>query len=83
MTVTIYTRLNCPLCERGIAAAVRVYGEDRITLVDVDLDLVLMEKYTNRVPVIESADGTVVSEGIIDVRVLRNHAERQTTHDQR
>lgn len=48
-----------------------MFGEDQITLVDVDLDLELMEKYTNRVPVIETPDGVVIDEGIIAEEALR------------
>ncbi len=71
MNVVIYTRQACPLCDKGIAAARSVFGEDQITLVDVDLDLELMEKYTNRVPVIETEDGVVIDEGIITEHSLR------------
>ncbi len=65
MNVTIYTRQNCPLCLDGIAVASSVFGEESITLVDIDLDLMLMEKYTNRVPVLESEGGEAIAEGII------------------
>ena len=71
MRVTIYTRQGCPLCDKGIAAARSVFGVESITLVDVDLDLELMEKYTARVPVIETEDGTVIAEGIIMEATLR------------
>lgn len=71
MKVVIFTRQACPLCEKGIAAARSVFGEDQITLVDVDLDLELIEKYTNRVPVIETPDGVVIDEGIIAEEALR------------
>jgi hypothetical protein len=69
--VVIFTRQACPLCDKGIAVARSVFGEDRVTLVDVDLDLELMEKYTNRVPVIETEDGVVIDEGIITEHSLR------------
>ena len=50
MDVTLYTRQNCPLCEKA-KSALRDAG---ITPkeVDVDLDLELMRKFTNDVPVI-------------------------------
>ncbi len=73
MPVTIYTRQGCPLCEKGIAVARDVFGEDAVTLVDVDLDPRLLERYTDRVPVIEDRDGTVIDEGIISEAVLRRH----------
>ena len=77
MDVIIYTRQACPLCEKGVAAAVAVFGETALTLVDVDLDLELLEKYTDRVPVIETADGTVIAEGIIDESALREFRTRR------
>jgi len=66
VTILIYTRQACPLCLEGIAVARSVFGEHQIKLVDVDLDLELMEKYTDRVPVIETPDGVVIDEGIIN-----------------
>jgi hypothetical protein len=45
--------------------------------VDVDLDLDLMEKYTDRVPVIETVDGVVVDEGIIEESTLRSFSSRR------
>jgi hypothetical protein len=71
MDVIIYTRQACPLCEKGVAAAVSVFGETALTLVDVDLDLELLEKYTDRVPVIETVDGIVIAEGIVEESALR------------
>ncbi len=73
MRVTVYTRQGCPLCEKGIAVARGVFGEDRVSLIDVDLDLQLLERYTDRVPVIETEDGDVIDEGIINEVVLRRH----------
>jgi hypothetical protein len=77
MEVIIYTRQVCPLCEKGVAAASSIFGEANITLVDVDLDLDLMEKYTDRVPVIETVDGVVVDEGIIEESTLRSFSSRR------
>jgi len=71
MDVIIYTRQACPLCEKGVAAAVSVFGETALTLVDVDLDLDLIERYTDRVPVIETVDGIVIAEGIVEESALR------------
>lgn len=65
MRVRIFTRQGCPLCDKGIAAAAEVFGEGNIELIDVDLDLALMELYTDRVPVIETLEGDLIAEGII------------------
>ena len=50
--VTLYTRTNCPLCDKA-KEAIRASGaEVTLTEVDVDGDPVLKERYTNDVPVI-------------------------------
>ena len=77
MEVFVYTRQACPLCEKGVAVALSVFGEMAVTLVDVDLDLDLMEKYTDRVPVIETAAGIVIDEGIIEESTLRGFSFRR------
>jgi hypothetical protein len=71
MQVIIYTRQGCPLCDEGIAMARSVFGDANVALVDVDLDLDLLGRYTNRVPVIETIDGVVVGEGAIVQESLR------------
>ncbi|VAW04531.1 hypothetical protein MNBD_ACTINO01-2168 [hydrothermal vent metagenome] len=78
MRVIVYTRRGCPLCDKGIARAYSVFGEDQVTLVDVDLDLRLLERYTDRVPVIESEDGAVIDEGLIREEALRAFLARST-----
>jgi len=75
VNITIYTRQDCPLCLEGISSAVAVFGRDRVTLVDIDLDLSLIEKYTDRVPVVETSSGEIIAEGIISVRTLRECAD--------
>ena len=72
VNVIVYTREGCPLCEKGIDVATRVFGSDHVDLVDVDLDLDLLERYTARVPVIETEDGEVIDEGIIEESTLRS-----------
>ena len=52
LTVTLYTRANCPLCEKA-KAAIQASGVDvRIDEIDIDRDEALRERYTNDVPVI-------------------------------
>ena len=74
VSVRIFTRQGCPLCDAGIAMAYQVFDPATIELIDVDLDLSLLERYTDRVPVIEDADGTIIDEGIIQERTLRAYA---------
>ena len=54
LDVTLYTRAGCPLCEEAkeqMAPLLREYGAS-LREVDVDVDPVLLERYTNDVPVI-------------------------------
>ncbi len=78
MAVVVYARQACPLCEEGIATAAAVFGSGNIELVDVDLDLALLEKYTDRVPVIETTGGEVIAEGVITERMLTDYLRRRT-----
>jgi glutaredoxin len=75
--VVIYTRRDCPLCDSGIAMTESVFGKINVKLADVDLDLDLLEKYTDRVPVIETPDGVVIAEGIITESALRQFSFRR------
>ena len=77
MNVIIYTRRDCPLCEKGIDLTERVFGAGHVALIDVDLDLELMKRYTDRVPVIETEDGVVIDEGIITESALREFSFRR------
>lgn len=77
MQIVMYTRQNCLLCDEGEVAVKAVFGSDNVTLVDVDLDLDLLEKYTNRVPVVETRDGVVVCEGDVTESALRGFNSRR------
>jgi hypothetical protein len=77
VNVIVYTRQDCSLCEKGIAVTKRVFGVDHVDLVDVDLDLDLLERYTARVPVIETDDGELIDEGIIEESILRSFNRRR------
>jgi len=74
--IRIFTRRGCPLCDAGITLAQEVFGADNLEVIDVDLDLTLLERYDDRVPVIEDSDGTIIDEGIIDKNLLRDFANR-------
>lgn len=54
MTVQLYTRKRCHLCEDAYAALGRVRTEEPFDLevIDVDTDAALVEKYGLEVPVI-------------------------------
>ena len=59
------TRKDCPLCEKGekVLRSVAKRWGFAIRLLDVDDDSVLAETYSDRVPVIRTASGTVIDEG--------------------
>ena len=71
--IRIFTRRGCPLCDEGISLAQEVFGPGSLELIDVDLDLALLERYGERVPVIEDSDGTTIDEGIVEENVLRDY----------
>lgn len=72
------------MCDAGIALAGQVFGSANLELIDVDLDLVLLQEYGDRVPVIEDAKGTTIDEGIIDKNVLQDYArDRKPKTDDR
>ena len=74
MSIRIYTRQGCPLCDAGIALASQVFGPASLELIDVDLDLALLQRYGDRVPVIEDLNATIIDEGMIDRNVLQDYA---------
>lgn len=52
MLVTLYTRRNCPLCDKA-KAAIRASGAAvQLEEVDIDNDPELQARYTNDVPVV-------------------------------
>jgi hypothetical protein len=74
VSIRIYTRQGCPLCDAGIALASQVFGPASLELIDVDLDLALLQRYGDRVPVIEDLNATIIDEGMIDRNVLQDYA---------
>lgn len=76
MRVVVYTRQACPLCDLGIAAARAVFGTENVTLVDVDLDIGLLQTYSDRVPVVETPEGNCIAEGLVSELALRDFNSR-------
>jgi hypothetical protein len=74
VSIRIYTRQGCPLCDAGIALATQVFVSASLELIDVDLDLALLQRYGDRVPVIEDLNATIIDEGMIDRNVLQDYA---------
>ena len=73
MNLTFYTRQGCPLCEEALVDVKRMARKAGATVdvVDIDLDLRLLEQFNERVPVVATDDGAVVTEGIIDLAALK------------
>ena len=71
-SIRFYTRAGCPLCDKAlhqVEPLAKRYGV-AVEIIDIDLDLDLLERYNDRVPVIKDADGSVIDEGIVDTSVL-------------
>jgi 4a-hydroxytetrahydrobiopterin dehydratase len=65
VAVTLYTRANCPLCEKAKAAILSSGVPVEITEVDIDGDEALRARYTDDVPVIH-VDGKEVFRHAVD-----------------
>ena len=60
VTVTLYTRRGCHLCDdaKAVLEAVRAQHPFELAIVDIDQDPLLVTRYTNDVPVIAVAGRT-------------------------
>ena len=74
VSVTVYTRADCHLCEEAVETIERVADEEGIELtmelVDVDTDDELRETYGERVPYV-LLDGSPAFKYRVDERELR------------
>ena len=72
MTVTIYTRVGCHLCEEAkrVVRSEQADGGFRVELVDVDRDPELARRYGVRVPVV-ALDGEDLFDYEVPVDLLR------------
>jgi glutaredoxin len=73
VTVSVYTRPGCHLCDRALAqlAELRRAGHEfSIREVDIERDEILLRRYLERIPVVELG-GEVVSELGLDADELR------------
>jgi glutaredoxin len=72
VSVTLYTRANCHLCQEA-AAALSVLATQLpidVAPVDIDADPALRARFNDAVPVI-AVEGTVVSSAPIDLEAVR------------
>ena len=72
MTVTIYTRVGCHLCEEAerVVRAEQADGGFRLELVDIDRDPELARRYGVRVPVV-ALEGEELFEYEVPLDLLR------------
>ena len=72
MTVTLYTRTGCHLCEEAerVVRSEQAAGRFRLELVDIDRDPELARRYGVRVPVV-ALDGQDLFDYEVPVDLLR------------
>jgi glutaredoxin len=79
VSVTVYTRENCHLCEEAVETIERVADDEGVTLdldlVDVDTDPELRAEYGERVPYV-LLDGSPAFKFRVDERRLRKKLSR-------
>ncbi len=73
--IRFLTRQGCPLCNEALAVVrpIAAAAGYEIEIIDIDLDLALLERYNDRVPVLEAAPGDVIDEGRIDPEIVARH----------
>lgn len=72
LTLKLYTKPDCPLCDDAKDALNAVAADSQIQIEEIDItsNLGLFTKYKNLIPVLE-LDGKRMLEHRIDVRVLK------------
>ena len=73
MTVVVYGKPECLLCEKAVAILERLQREFdfRIDHVDITMDPELLRRYRERIPVVV-LDGQEVASGIVTIPALRS-----------
>ena len=79
MTVTLYTREGCHLCDvvKGVIHQVQRERPFELTIVDVDTDPELVRLYGDEVPVV-AIDGRKAFKYRVDAAALRDRLDRAT-----
>lgn len=73
--LTFLTRQGCPLCDEVLELVVR-YAPGAVEVVDIDLDLDLIERYDELVPVVLDATGQVLAAGPLTLREVKRLMRR-------
>ena len=74
----VYSRAGCGLCEEFALELAELIGEERSTqvnLVDIDTDLELARKYSDRIPVL-TIDGDFVCSHRLNVERVRRYLKQ-------
>jgi glutaredoxin len=79
VTVTLYTREGCHLCDvvKGVIDQVQRERPFHLTIVDVDTDPELVRLYGDEVPVV-AIDGRKAFKYRVDAAALRERLDRAT-----
>lgn len=68
--MSFLTRQGCPLCDDALAV-LRRYARGEVEIIDIDLDLDLLERWDEQVPVVLDGSGRVLSQGPLSDRRAR------------
>ncbi|ADI28011.1 glutaredoxin 2 [Geobacillus sp. C56-T3] len=72
MHIRLYTKTNCPLCDKAKAVLAELQADDPFTMEEIDIyqDDALLEKYQLMIPVVE-LDGEEIGYGMIEKETIR------------
>jgi hypothetical protein len=75
LQLTLYHRHACHLCEQMLAELQTLYGDRvQLTLVDIDTDAVLQQRYATLIPVLMGGD-TLLGVGRLDRSRLEDYLD--------
>lgn len=77
MHIRLYTKTNCPLCDKAKAVLTELLADYLFTLEEIDIykDDELLEKYQLMIPVVE-LDGEVIGYGAIEKEAVKKRLRR-------
>ncbi|MBM6618997.1 glutaredoxin family protein [Bacillus suaedaesalsae] len=77
--INFYTKIDCPLCDKGKAVVQELANEFPVELIEWDIykDDELLELYQVMIPVVE-IDEEVISYGILDKNLIRKRLLEKT-----
>lgn len=77
MHIRLYTKTNCPLCDKAKAVLTELQADYRFTMEEIDIyeDDALLEKYQLMIPVVE-LDGEEIGYGMIEKETVRKRLRR-------